>query len=198
MRRRDFVSTCLAGAGGVALGDFSSRTAASPDFLLGGAHASRPNVLWLVAEDFSPELGCYGEGLTRTPNIDRLAAEGMRFTNAFTTAPVCSASRSAFMTGMYQTSIGAHHHRTDPKQPLPGGVELITAHFRRAGYFTTSCNHGRWGRGGKTDFNFTVENAFDGTDWRQRAADRPFFSIVNFSETHRNFVRDPSHPSPPQ
>ena len=65
------------------------------------APPTRPNILWLIAEDFGPQLGCYGTKEVWTPNLDRLAAQGMRYTRAFTTAPVCSASRSAFITGMY-------------------------------------------------------------------------------------------------
>ena len=65
--------------------------------------AGGPNVLWITSEDTCPDLGCYGETLVKTPHLDRLAAQGIRFTRAFTTAPVCSPSRSAFMTGMYQT-----------------------------------------------------------------------------------------------
>src|SRR5688572_18938820 len=63
--------------------------------------ADRPNILWLIGEDFSPHLGCYGEKHVSTPNLDRLAGRVVRYTSFFTTAPVCSASRSAFMTGMY-------------------------------------------------------------------------------------------------
>jgi arylsulfatase A-like enzyme len=74
--------------------------------------ADRPNTLWLVAEDFGPELGCYGTSQVWSLNLDRLAAEGVRYTRAYTTAPVCSPSRSAFMTGMYQTATGAHNHRS--------------------------------------------------------------------------------------
>ncbi|HEX2521900.1 MAG TPA: sulfatase-like hydrolase/transferase, partial [Terriglobia bacterium] len=88
----------------------------------------RPNILWLIAEDFGPQLGCYGTKEVLTPNLDRLAAEGMRYTRAFTTAPVCSASRSAFITGMYQTTIGAHNHRShrDDGYKLPEGVRVVT------------------------------------------------------------------------
>ncbi|MGH8055707.1 MAG: sulfatase-like hydrolase/transferase, partial [Candidatus Entotheonellia bacterium] len=73
------------------------------------APPKRPNILWLITEDFGPQLGCYGTEEVWTPNLDHLAAEGMRYTRAFTTAPVCSASRSAFITGMCQTTIGAHN-----------------------------------------------------------------------------------------
>ena len=101
---------------------------------------ARPNILWLIAEDFSQHLGCYGTKEVWTPNLDRLAADGMRFTRAFTTAPVCSASRSAFITGMYQTAIGAHHHRPhrDDGFTLPPGVQVMTDRFRAAGYFTAN------------------------------------------------------------
>src|SRR5215469_6539815 len=101
---------------------------------------ARPNILWLVAEDFGPHLGCYGTTQVWTPNLDRLAAEGVRYTRAFTTAPVCSASRSAFMTGMYQTTIGAHNHRShrDDGYEVPTGVKVAPDWFRAAGYFTAN------------------------------------------------------------
>src|SRR5437762_3074474 len=101
---------------------------------------ARPNVLWLIAEDLGPELGCYGTQQVWTPNLDRLAGEGVRYTRAYTTAPVCSASRSAFMTGMYQTTIGAHNHRShrDDGYTLPAGVGVLTEWFRAAGYATAN------------------------------------------------------------
>ena len=104
------------------------------------AAAESPNILWLVAEDFGPHLGCYGTKQVSTPNLDRLAAEGVRYTRFFTTAPVCSPSRSAFMTGMYQTTIGAHNHRShrDDGYQLPDGVRLFTDWMRDAGYFTAN------------------------------------------------------------
>src|SRR5205814_3892854 len=94
--------------------------------------ADRPNILWLIAEDFSPDLGCYGTKEVSTPNLDRLAEEGVRYTRFFTTAPVCSASRSAFMTGMYQTTIGAHNHRShrDDGYHLPEGARVLTDWMR--------------------------------------------------------------------
>ena len=84
-----------------------------------------PNILWLSIEDTTPRFGCYGDPVARTPNIDRLAAGGCRFPNAFSTAGVCAPSRSAIITGMYQTSIGTHHMRTShtnnntPNMPTP-------------------------------------------------------------------------------
>lgn len=88
----------------------------------------RLNILWLIAEDFGNHLSCCGTKEVSTPNLDRLAAEGIRYRRFYTVAPVCSPSRSAFMTGMYQTSIGAHQHRShrDDGYALPAGVRLIT------------------------------------------------------------------------
>jgi len=191
MNRRDFLKKCAVGAGGVALSSQLSRMA------FPAAERERPNILWIIAEDFCPDLGCYGHPLVKTPNIDKLASEGVRYTNAFTTSPVCSASRSGFMTGMYQTSIGAHQHRTPNKKPLPPNVRVITDYFGTAGYFTCNCGGGNWQRRGKTDFNFEAKRPFDGTDWRRRKPGQPFYAQVNFSETHRNFKRDPENPIDP-
>jgi arylsulfatase A-like enzyme len=161
----------------------------------------RPNVLWLTAEDLGVELGCYGNKLAHTPNLDRFAAQGVLYQNAFTAAPVCSPSRSAFMTGMYQTTIGAQHHRSHRGDGyrLPDGVRLITDHFRAAGYFTANVTTPAPGiKGtGKTDFNFKAERPFDGSDWSQRQPGQPFFAQVNFSETHRTFQKSKSHPVDP-
>ena len=98
-----------------------------------------PNILWFIVDDMSANFSCYGEKAITTPNVDRLAREGTRFRHAFVTAPVCSPCRSAFITGMYQTTIGAHHHRSGRGAEhikLPAGVEPVPAIFRRAGYYT--------------------------------------------------------------
>jgi arylsulfatase A-like enzyme len=157
----------------------------------------RPNILWLIAEDFSPDLGCYGEKLVRTPNLNALAAKGMRFTRAFTTAPVCSASRSAFMTGMYQTTLGAHHHRShrDDGFKLPPDVRVLTDLMREAGYFTANLRKLPAGCGfkgtGKTDWNFThAGKPFDSDNWGDLKTHQPFMAQINFQETHREFHGD--------
>src|SRR5512140_62647 len=107
---------------------------------LPGGALDRPNVLWILGDDLGCELGCYGYAGVRTPNIDRLAEEGVRFTQFHTTAPVCSASRSAFNVGLYQTTTGTHNHRSHRKDgyTLPSTARLITDRFRDHGYFT--CN----------------------------------------------------------
>jgi arylsulfatase A-like enzyme len=167
----------------------------------GARGGERPNVLWIIAEDFSPDLGCYGNKLVQTPNIDRLATQGVRYTNAFVTAPVCSAARSALVTGMYQTSVGGHNHRShrDDDYRLPEGVRPFTHYLREAGYHTSNLRAKASGIGGtgKTDFNFNVENVYDGDDWGQRTQGQPFYAQINFSETHRAFERFPDHPVNP-
>ncbi len=184
LNRRDFVknATVAATAASVARG----RAEQQP--------AQRPNILWLVSEDTGPELGCYGYPLVHTPNLDRLAAEGVRFTNAVTNAPVCSASRSSFMTGMYCTSIGAHNHRSHRGDGfgLPEGVHVFTKYLRDAGYFTALCGNR------KTDWNFTdSEKPYDSFAWEDLKAHQPFFAQYQFTETHRAFRRCPEHPVDP-
>jgi N-sulfoglucosamine sulfohydrolase len=162
--------------------------------------ASRPNILWLISEDTSPDIGCYGNPLVKTPNLDRLATQGTRYASAYATCPVCSPARSAFMTGMYQTSIGAHNHRShrDDGYRLPAPVKVITEYLREAGYFVSNGRGTQWDRGGKTDWNFNpASKPFGGTDWRERKPGQPFLAQYNFSMTHRNFKRDPQRPIDP-
>ena len=90
--------------------------------------SERPNIVWIIVDDMSANFSCYGETAIETPHVDRLADHGVKFTNAYVTAPVCSTCRSAFITGMYQTSIGSHHHRSgrgEKKIHLPEKVKLI-------------------------------------------------------------------------
>ena len=169
-------------------------------FALGGtAHAegpeSRLNIVWIIAEDMGPDLGYYGEPQAFTPNMDALAAGGMVFNRAFSTAPICSISRSAFMTGMYATSIGAQHHRTPDarKMPLPEGVRLMTHRLEAAGYTTALLRNlapaGEdevYPGSGKTDWNFTFEGrAYQLDDLTQLKDRQPFFAQVQYQETHR-------------
>jgi arylsulfatase A-like enzyme len=150
--------------------------------LLGSPQASKPNILWIVVDDMSANLGCYGEKTIETPHLDRLAREGTRFSKAFTTAPVCSPSRSALITGMFQTAIGAHHHRSGrgtDKIRRPDGVDTIPALFRRAGYFTSIGSWPITKAPGKTDYNFEWDRTdYDATDWADRKPGQPFFAQV--------------------
>ena len=140
----------------------------------------RPNIVWIIPDDMSANFSCYGETTIKTPNVDALAAKGVKFTHAYVTAPVCSPCRSAFITGMYQTSIGAHHHRSGrgaEKIRLPEGIKLIPKLFKEAGYHTSITG---WppqkGKLGKTDYNFEWDPAvYDGSDWSERQEGQPFF-----------------------
>ncbi len=159
---------------------------------------TQPNVLWIYGEDLSPDLGCYDTPAVQTPNIDRLAEEGTRFTNAFVTCPVCSPSRSALITGTYQTHFDAHNHRSNREKPLRDDMKLITDCFREAGYFTCNSPGPPYSRRGKTDFNFQREQPFDGIDWSERAEGQPFYAQINIPDTHRVFKPDPERPINPE
>jgi arylsulfatase A-like enzyme len=140
----------------------------------------RPNIVWVIVDDMSANFGCYGEKTIRTPNVDRLAREGTRFRRAFVTAPVCSPCRSALITGCYQTTIGAHHHRSgrgELKIHLPGDVTPVPALFQKAGYYTCIGGHQATGKKfGKTDYNFEWKaEIYDGNDWAGRRPGQPFF-----------------------
>ncbi len=154
-----------------------------------GMAADRPNLIWILGDDLGVELGCYGYTGVKTPNIDGLAEQGTRFTQCHTTAPVCSASRSAFNVGLYQTTTGTQNHRSHRKDGyvLPGGARLIMDRLRDQGYFT--CNVREFAPDaagtGKTDFNFTAPKPFDGTHWNQRKAGQPFYAQINFIEPHK-------------
>lgn len=166
--------------------------------------ASRPNILYVIMEDSGPHFGCYGEPLVQTPNVDQFAQQGVRFSNMFCTAPVCSPSRSALMTGCYQTYTGCHNHRTWGwnKKQLPVPAAHLSDWFRAAGYYT--CNlqpskakakgaraklNGAAGSG-KVDLNFVITGAdaatpFDGNDWADRKPGQPFFAHITIMETHK-------------
>jgi N-sulfoglucosamine sulfohydrolase len=154
----------------------------------------RPNILWISTEDLSPRIGAYGDLLARTPNLDQLAAEGLRFSNAFVTAPVCAPARAAIITGMYQNAIGAQHMRTteDRFPELPGPylavppfyVKAFPEYLRGAGYYATN--------NVKTDYQigtpFTIWDQSSNTaHWRNRPdPSQPFFSVFNITVTHES------------
>lgn len=150
---------------------------------------SRPNVLWISTHDINPHLGAYagvypGAEYAVTPNLDRLAAEGVRFDNAFATAPVCAPSRSSIMTGCFPTSIGTMHMRSMAVPPPE--VRLLPEYFREAGYYTANNFF--------TDFQVpTPDSAFDDCSetahWRNRPSDdTPFFATFHGMITHESQI----------
>lgn len=163
-------------------------------FASDGQQKQKPNIVWIMLEDWGYQLSCYGEKGINTPNVDKVAAEGVRFTNSFATAPVCSPSRSAMITGFHQNYIGANQHRTGQgsgfeKKPLPYGIKPITHLLEEAGYFTCFMETR------KTDLNFTLDKpVYLGKDWSERAEGQPFFAQLTFPGTHRRWQRDEQNP----
>ncbi len=151
--------------------------------------AAPPNIMWIVVEDASPHIGCYGETLIKTPHIDRLATDGVLFENAYVTSPVCSPSRSAMVAGMFQTTLGAHNHRSQGISPqrkgnksfyesyrVPESIRLIPELFRDAGYYVVN------GGIAKTDYNFIPRSKlYSGTKWQERKTGQPFFAQIQLT-----------------
>lgn len=165
---------------------------ASQQDAAGTWQGQKPNILWIMIEDWSTDLSCYGTPGVQTPNIDKLASEGLRFERAYTTSPVCSTSRSAMMTGFHQNYIGASQHRTGNKKPLPYGIKPITHLLEEQGYYTALM------LSKKTDCNFTTQrDLFMGKHWKGRKEGQPFFAQATIAGTHRAFVRDPKNPIDP-
>lgn len=96
----------------------------------------RPNVLWITCEDISPYLGCYGFKQVQTPNLDKLAEQGVMFTKAYANAPVCGVARSTLLTGMYAPTTGTHNFRTNTKLPI--SIPAYPKVLREAGYYCTN------------------------------------------------------------
>ncbi len=163
-----------------------------PGTAQGAAEQRPPNILWILAEDMGPDLSCYGAPAVKTPHLDRLAAEGARFEYACTAAPVCSTSRSAMMTGMYQNAIGANQHRTADKKPLAEPVTPFPLLLQKAGYFCGLM------MSQKLDLNFQCDpkQLFPGGDWRE-AGERPFFVQVTIGNTHRTWHHHADYPVDP-
>ena len=169
----------------------------------------QPNILWLVAEDLSPVIPSFGDSTIQTPNLSRLAAEGVCYDNVYSPSPVCSPSRAALATGMYPTHIGANHMRTGPwfatdipqsvldgyksipanfehyEALPPTGVRMFSEYLREKGYYCTN--------NAKQDYQFRCsvtawdENGNKG-HWKNKKAGQPFFAIFNYGITHESQI----------
>ena len=159
---------------------------------------SRPNILWISCEDLSPRLSFYGDSTIRTPNLERLAKEGVVYKNAFTTAGVCAPSRCAIITGVNQVTAGGHNMRTlyntfPEKTGLPNAYSIVPPpaikafpeYLRAAGYYCTNNS--------KTDYQFEApptvwDETSETATWGNRKPGQPFFAVVNYVITHESQV----------
>lgn len=155
---------------------------------------NKPNIVWIISDDMGIELGCYGNSDVKTPNTDKLADEGILYTHAYATAPMCSPSRSSLITGMYPPSVNSQDHRTMDMTKLPEGIRPVTDYFREAGYFCTNGSAKNMSSPGKEDYNFLAEKLYPGTDWSQRQSQQPFFAQIQIFQPHRPFVDDLKDP----
>jgi len=173
--RRRFLR--MAGVAGAAM--------ALPGRLSAGPKKDRPNILWISLEDIGQELGCYGDEYALSPNIDKLAAEGIRYDRAFTHAPVCAPARCGIITGVYPTTSGGNNMRC--RTILPEGIRCFPEYLREAGWFCS--NHS------KTDYQFRhPPGVWDSNRrkdhwWRERKEGQPFFVVVNLTSTHESRIR---------
>jgi arylsulfatase A-like enzyme len=150
--------------------------------------ADSPNILWLTSEDHSPQMGCYGDKIARTPNVDALAEKGMLFKMAWSVAPVCAPARTAIISGLYPSSSGGLHMRS--MVSMPAGTQMYPEFLRDAGYYCTNNS--------KTDYNLrqpkTLWHESSGTaHWKNRPKDQPFFAVFNSTKSHESQIRTRPH-----
>ena len=149
--------------------------------------AKQPNIVWIVSEDNSPYLSCYGYPDAKTPNLDKLASEGILYENAFVVAPVCAPNRNCIITGMYPSSNGCQHMRSKNFVPQEK-IQFFTKHLKDAGYFCTNNS--------KTDYNLSPyqDKAWDMMsrgDHRKRKDGQPFFAVYNIGTSHESSLHKP-------
>lgn len=148
----------------------------------------RPNILWITSEDHGPHMGCYGDTFATTPNVDALAARGLRYNFCWSNAPVCAPARTTLITGVYASSSGGHHMRS--MVPLPDDMKLFPHYLREAGYY---CSNNV-----KEDYNVvkpggTWDESSNKAHWRKRANDQPFFAVFNSTKSHESQIRTRPH-----
>ena len=156
--------------------------------LLDAPAATRPNILWLTSEDHGTEMGCYGDALATTPNVDKLAARGMIFTRVWSCAPVCAPARTTLISGLYASSTGGEHMRS--MVPMPEGKQMYPELLRAAGYYCSN--------NAKEDYNVSRpgrvwDDSSKKAHWRNRAAGQPFFAVFNSEKSHESKIRARPH-----
>ncbi len=148
----------------------------------------RPNIVWLTSEDHGPQMGCYGDSLARTPNVDVLASKGMIFKHAWSVAPVCAPARTAIISGMYPSSLGGLHMRS--MVSMPAGTKMFPQLLSEVGYYCTNNS--------KTDYNLREPgkvwtDTSNRSHWKNRAEGQPFFAIFNSIKSHESQIRTRPH-----
>lgn len=144
-----------------------------------------PNILWITSEDNGPQLGCYGDKYAITPNLDKLAAKGMRYTRASSTAPVCAPARTTIISGIYPPSNGGEHMRSMTN--LPDEFKMYPSYLREAGYYCTNNS--------KEDYNLKKmgevwNESGKKAHWKNRPDGKPFFAIFNSTISHESKIRN--------
>jgi uncharacterized sulfatase len=150
--------------------------------------ADRPNILWLSCEDISPNLGCYGDTYAVTPNLDRFAARSLRYSRAWSCAPVCAPARTTIISGMFPTSTGSLHMRSNVK--LPPFAKMFPQLLREAGYYCSN--------NAKEDYNLIKpdgvwDDSSRNAHYKNRKPGQPFFAVFNHEITHESRIRSRPH-----
>lgn len=148
----------------------------------------RPNILWITSEDNGPHMGCYGDEYASTPNLDALAAKGLIYQNAWSTAPVCAPARTTLISGVYPPSTGGQHMRS--MTPLPFFMKMYPQYLRSLGYYCTNNS--------KKDYNLEEKGkVWDESSrkahWANREPGQPFFAIFNITISHESQIRRRPH-----
>lgn len=149
------------------------------------AAPDRPNILWLTCEDMSPNLGCFGDTYATSPNLDQLAARGLRYVNAISNAPVCAPARTTIISGLYPPATGSEHMRSLVR--LPDRFHFFPQYLREAGYYTTNNN--------KEDYNLKAtgkpwDDSSPRAHWKNHRPGQPFFAVFNDTITHESQIRN--------
>lgn len=148
----------------------------------------RPNILWLTSEDHGPHMGCYGDDYATTPRMDALAAKGLKYSFAWSNAPVCAPARSVIISGLHGPATGSEHMRS--MVPFPKGKKMFPCYLRDAGYYCTN--------NAKEDYNLEKtgqvwdESSVD-AHWKNRMGDQPFFAAFNSHASHESNIRRRPH-----
>lgn len=145
--------------------------------------ADRPNILWVTSEDNSHHwVGCYGNEDAKTPNIDALASDGIRYKYAYSNAAVCAVARNTLILGRYACSNGTHNMRS--RYPVPADFRTYPSFLQDAGYYCVNRS--------KTDYNFDTNDKSHWDEcgskahWTNRKEGQPFFAVFNTTISHES------------